>query len=45
VNCYEQETTGVAVIEVTFYDASYVFVAKSNDLTLVSEDEKLMREG
>ncbi|MEM1658092.1 MAG: type II toxin-antitoxin system VapC family toxin [Candidatus Jordarchaeales archaeon] len=42
VSCHEQEVIDIAVkLGITFYDASYVFAAKSNNFTLVTEDEKL----
>lgn len=42
LDCHEEEVIKVAVrLGVTFYDASYVFAAKNNNLTLVTEDEKL----
>jgi len=45
IDCHEREVVDVAVrFKVTFYDASYVFAAKNNNLTLVTEDEKLRRK-
>ncbi len=42
LDCCEEEIIKVALkLGVTFYYASYVFTAKNNSLTLVTEDEKL----
>ncbi|MBS7288197.1 MAG: type II toxin-antitoxin system VapC family toxin [Candidatus Freyarchaeota archaeon] len=42
LDCQEEEIIKIAArLGVTFYDASYAFAAKNNNLTLVTEDEKL----
>ncbi len=43
VKGFEKEVMDIAVKEgVTFYDASYMYIALRNKLTLVTDDRKLM---
>ncbi|MEM1732199.1 MAG: type II toxin-antitoxin system VapC family toxin [Desulfurococcaceae archaeon] len=43
VKGFEKEVMDIAVKEgVTFYDASYMYIAMRNKLTLVTDDRKLM---
>jgi len=43
IECYEDVIIDLAgKLGLTFYDASYVFYTRKMDLTLVTEDEKLM---
>lgn len=43
VDCHEEEVINVAEeLELTFYDASYVYYVEKMSLTLITEDEKLM---
>jgi len=43
ISCHEEEILGVAEgLRLTFYDASYVYCAKRNKLSLVTEDSDLM---
>lgn len=42
IDCNEAEVAELADrLNITFYDASYVFLAKSKNLSLVTEDKKL----
>lgn len=47
VHCTEMELSGILETarreRLTFYDSSYVHVAKKNNITLVTEDRKLAR--
>jgi len=45
INCSEQEILEIAnKTKITFYDASYVYLAKSRNLILITEDEQLLKK-
>ncbi|MEM2642515.1 MAG: type II toxin-antitoxin system VapC family toxin [Candidatus Bathyarchaeia archaeon] len=45
INCSEQEILEIAnKTKITFYDASYVYLAKSKNLILITEDEQLLKK-
>lgn len=44
VNCSEEEILDIATkMKITFYDASYVYYAKTKELTLITEDGELLK--
>ncbi len=45
IECHEEEViTTAEKLQLTFYDASYVFYAKKMDLTLITENEKIINK-
>ncbi|MEM2420061.1 MAG: type II toxin-antitoxin system VapC family toxin [Candidatus Bathyarchaeia archaeon] len=45
IDCSEQEILEIAnKTKITFYDASYVYLAKSKNLILITEDEQLLKK-
>ncbi|MBS7654980.1 type II toxin-antitoxin system VapC family toxin [Candidatus Bathyarchaeota archaeon] len=45
IECHEEEViTAAEKLQLTFYDASYVFYAKKMNLTLITEDEKIINK-
>ncbi|MEM3566409.1 MAG: type II toxin-antitoxin system VapC family toxin [Candidatus Bathyarchaeia archaeon] len=45
INCNEEEILEIAnKAKITFYDASYVYYAKAKNLTLITEDTRLLKK-
>jgi predicted nucleic acid-binding protein len=45
IECTEEEITGIAAeMKITFYDASYAYQAHKNNMTLITEDNELLKK-
>jgi len=45
IDCHEDEVLRIAKeLRITFYDASYVYAAKSKNLPLITQDKELIRK-